>query len=387
MPTLKRKTISAFIPVVLIAALLGANSNAALAAAGKPPSLAVLPFVPATRSAKTLAQRMRFAVAKKLSRNGHYKRVADHNVNMMIDALQIPWTPPVTTADIQTVIKALATDQTVAGFVNGRRLTLELFVGTKLTRTVADTIPPDNTSPRLTIEKMLTNLCDVQFHHVRSWQIDPSPALEKIFNKRPNLVKDADFGGAEISGGRAADWDVFLFKQDYHPILISKSAAKTLAANHAAIVPQSVVSPHATGFCLMLRTNLAIAQSNGLACESTWIPVMQGDRYRFIVQYHSNGPRIRIFINGFAYHPDQFSSADNPASQRREIYRCQVLPVGKNNGWSRTGIDFTPQSIKALRKKYPIRWVRIDFYSYLNAGDAFFRDVELKNITAHGKAR
>lgn len=387
MPTYDRNASAFFFIGLLISLAFGTHyAHAGARAASNPPTLAVLPFVPATRDAKNLAQRMRFAVAKKLSRDGHYKRIDDHDVNMMIDALQMRWTPPITTADIQTVIKSLATDQTVAGFVKARRLTLELFIGTTLTKTVSATIPPNNTSPRLTIEKMLTDLCHVQFHHVRSWQIDPSAALKKIFDSRPNLVKDLDFSQAAQSGFRAANWDVFLMKQDYHPPLLSQEATKTLAANHAAIVPQSVVSPRAKGYCLMLRTDLGIAQSNGLACESTWIPVIQADRYRFIVQYHSNAPRIRIFINGFAYSPDQFSNTNNLASQRREIYRCQVLPVTKNTGWSQTGIDFTPQSIKGMRKKYPIRWVRIDFYSYLHPGDAFFRHVQLKDITPPAKS-
>ncbi len=350
----------------------------------KPPSLAVLPFVAASRDAKSLATRMRFAVGQKMSRNGHYHRVDDHDVDAMINALQMPWTPPVTTRDIQTVIESLATDQTVAGFVKGRRLTLELFVGTKLTKTVSATIPPNNTSPRLTIEHMLTALAHLTFHHVRSWQIDPNPALKRLFNARPNLVKDPDFTQAAQFGTHADAWDVFLLKQDYHPPLISAAGAKTLPVNRAAIVPQRVVVPGAQGYCLMLRTDLNIAQSNGLACESDWIPVIQGHRYRLEVWYHSDAPRIRIFINGFAYSPDQFSNPKNPASERRELYRCQVLPVTKNKLWSRTGIDFTPESLKSMRKKYPIRWVRIDFFSYLNAGDAFFRNVELKDITTTG---
>ncbi len=378
-----RLSMSGLVPLLLTVLLPSGFVNATSAAQPALPSLAVLPFVPATRTDKNLASRMRFAVAKKMSRDGHYKRIDDHDVNMMINALQMPWTPPVTTANIQSVIQSLATDQTVAGFITGRRLTLELFIGTKLTKTVSATIPPNNTSPRLTIEKMLTDLCRIQFHHVRSWQIDPSAALKKIFSGRPNLVKDPEFNGAAHAGSRAVDWDVFLMKQDYHPPLLSKAGAQGLAENRAAIVPQSVVTPTARGYCLMLRTDVTIAQSNGLACESTWIPVIQGHRYRFMVQYHSDGPRIRIFINGFAYSPDQFSTANNLASQRREIYRCQVLPVTKNSAWSQTGIDFTPQSLKGMRKKLPIRWVRIDFYSYLNPGNAFFRNVQLKDISPH----
>ena len=232
---------------------------------------------------------------------------------------------------------------------------------------------------------MLTKLAGIQFHHLRSWQINPDPALQKLFDIRPNLVKDPDFSQAAQFGGRAVDWDAFLLKQDYHPPLISSAMAKNLPGSHAAIVPQSMVTPAAHGYCLMLRSDLNIAQNNGMACESTWIPVTQGHRYRFIVQYHSDAPRIRIFINGFDYAPDQFSTANNFASQRREIYRCQVLPVTKNIGWSQTGIDFTPESVKSMMKKYPVRWVRIDFFSYVNAGDAFFRDVQLRDITRAAK--
>ncbi|MGC8624085.1 MAG: hypothetical protein ACP5VQ_02330 [Phycisphaerae bacterium] len=375
-------------PLVMLLTLMTLFSGAIVQAAdadttakSQSPTLAVLPFVPAARDAKSLARRMRFAVAQKMSRDGHYNRVNNHDVNAIIETLQMPWTPPVTTKDIQTVIKALATDQTVAGFVRGRRLTLELFVGSTLTKKVSASIPPNNISPRLTIEKMLTDLANVQFHHVRSWQINPSPALQQLFNLRPNLVRDPNFAQAARFGNIARNWDVFLLQQDYHPPLVTVAEAKTLAVNHAAIVPQSMVTPGARGYCLMLRTNLLIAQNNGLACESTWIAVTQGHRYRFTVQYHSDAPRIRIFINGYDYNPDQFSRAHNRASQRREIYRCQVLPVTKNVGWGKTGIDFTPEALKGMRKQHPVHWVRIDFFSYLNAGDAFFRAVELRDIT------
>ncbi len=350
----------------------------------KVPTLAILPFVTENGSSQGLADRMRFAVGKKMSRNGHFKRLDDHDVDMMISALQIPWTAPVHKADIVTVIKNLATSQTVMGYLKGRRLKLELFVGTRLAKTVTATIPPDTTSPRLTVEAMLTKLDKIGFHHMSSKQVDHSnPAIEKLFKIRPNLVADPNFSFCERRGLAASpDWQMFLEKQDYHPPLISAAKARNLQPDSVAIVPQSVVSgARSHGYCLMLRTSLNTAQNNGLACESLWIPVIDGHRYRFSVQYHSAAPRIRIFLKGFAYWPDAFSSDNNLASQRKEIYRYQLLPLTANKGWTTTEADFSPRAMRSLNAKHPIKWIRIDFFSYLNAGDAFFRRVQIRDIT------
>ncbi len=356
-----------------------------LQAKSKLPSLAILPFVAKEQSERGLARRMRFAVGQKMSRDGHFHRLQDHNVNMMIDALQIPWTKNVSTGDIKKVISSLAVDQAVMGFVDHRRLTLELFTHGHLRRTVSGQIPPDNTSPRLAVENLLTRLDHITFHHVSEQQVDlTNPVYQRLFKIRPNLVPDAQFRAAAHSGGVAKDWSVFLLKQDYHPRLLSGAQARALKANRVAIVPMSFADggkSHHGGYCLMMQMGLGVAQSNGLAAESMWIPVKQGDRYRVSVTYRGDGPRVRIFVKGFAYWPDQFSRPGDLASQRREIYRAQLLPVMTHPAWKTTEMDFEPASIKALAKKYPIKWVRIDLFVYLNKGDAFFRDITLKDIT------
>lgn len=354
-------------------------------AKSKPPSLAILPFVAKQRSQRGLARRMRFAVGKKMSRNGHFRRVSDHQVDMMINALQIPWRRHVAASDIKKVISTLAVDQAVMGFVNHRRLTLQLYTHGKLVRTVAGTIPPDNTSPRLAVESLLTRLDNIPFHHVSEQQVNlTNPIYQHLFKVRPNLVPDAHFRRAAENGGRAKDWSVFLLKEDYHPPYVGNQQAANLPSNRVAIVNQSVAdggSAHGKGKCLMMRMGLGVAQNNGLAAESTWIPVKQGDRYRVSVSYCGNGPRVRVFVKGFAYWPDQFSRAGDLASQRRELYRAQLLPVMTKPKWKTTEMDFEPQSVKSQAKKYPIKWVRIDLFIYLNKGDAFFRDIQLKDIT------
>jgi hypothetical protein len=351
----------------------------------KLPSLAILPFVAKQRSERGLAKRMRFAVGQKMSRDGHFHRLQDHNVDLMINALQIPWSNPVSTHDVKKVISQLAVDQAVMGYVDHRRLTLQLFIHGRLRRTVSGQIPPDNTSPRLAVEHLLTRLDHITFHHVSEQQVNlTNPVYQRLFKLRPNLVPDANFGNAARSGGVAKDWSVFLLKQDYHPPLLTNAQASSLKANRVAVVPLSFADgdrSHWHGYCLMMRMGLGVAQSNGLAAESTWIPVKQGRRYRVSVTYRGNGPRVRIFVKGFAYWPDQFSRPGDLASQRREIYRAQLLPVMTHPVWKTTQMDFEPESIKALAKKYPIKWVRIDLFVYLNKGDAFFRHITLKDIT------
>ncbi|HTV49145.1 MAG TPA: hypothetical protein VMG59_11950 [Phycisphaerae bacterium] len=358
----------------------GANSSTPAA-----PTLAVLPFVPSDpndASMEDLAERMRFAVDQKISRDGHFNRTDDHDVDAMISALQLTWTAPVSDSDIHQVISALGTDQTIAGFVDGRQLTLRLYVGEKLTKTVVAVIPPDNTSPRLTIEGMLTRLEGIQFTHVTEQQVNHSnPVIEALFAARPNLAPDPEFSAALAGNGVAAEWEVFLQKQDYHPRFVSASDAADLPRDTAAIVPQNAATPASAGYCLMMRIGKFVADNNGLACESMWIPVIDGHHYRFAAEYHSNGPDIQIFLKGFAYWPDEFSTPDNLASQRKEIYRAQLLTLTKNDGWDTTEMDFTPTSLARLDKAHPIQWLRIDFFVYLYTGDVFFRNVVLKDIT------
>ena len=130
----------------------------------------------------------------------------------------------------------------------------------------------------------------------------------------------------------------------------------------------------------MMHIGRYVAENNGLACESDWISIRDSHRYRLAVQCRSTGPRIRIFLKGFAYWPDQFSRVNNPASQRKEIYRAQLRPVNHHH-WTTVMMDFTPTALANVDQKHPIQWLRIDFYIYLRAGDALFRQVRLKDIS------
>ena len=366
--------------LMLVMVGLPRNALAAPSTGGKEPSFAVLPFIGKGPEAQRLARRMRFAVAKKISRNGHVKRISDHSVNMMISALQLSWSEPFDKSQVPQVVKALGVDEAIMGYVHGRKLTLVLYKGPRITKTCSAVVPGSDTSPRLTVESLLTRLDHVKFHHVSSQQADlANPVLAERFKKRPNLVSDGRFTAAAHTPSHIAKmWEGFLAARVFHPKLLSAAAARRLPNNAIAIVPAAVAVPHGpTGYCLMMHVGPGIAANNGLAVESYWIPVHNGWHYRFSCWYHSTAPRVRIFLKGFSYQPDQFSNSKSLASQRFERYRAELLPVMGNQGWSREVMDFTPST---EGKKHKIQWMRIDFFIYLQPGEVFFRHVQLKNI-------
>ncbi len=355
-------------------------------------TLAVLPFVAADAKDKPLAERMRFAVSQKLSTDmnakagGAYERMDNVEVDGVISALQIPWDAADKTPgeeDIQQVIGALGTDFTIAGVLKGRQLGLTLYEGATLAKRAAIEIPPDRESPKLAVERVLTELTGTEFAHIRDVEADHSnAAAEARFAAGPNLVADPGFElAARDAGKRAVNWEALLEADHYPPALYSSDAARNLAENCVVVVPKStaaVKGAKTDGLCLMMRINKEVAENNGLACESTWIPVEQGKKYRFAASYHSTGPTARVFLKGFAFKPDQFGDKNDPDATRREFYRAQVLPRLPNAGWEPMEMDFTPSTAKATDPK--IEWLRVDLFVYLKPGDVFFDDVVVKKL-------
>jgi len=368
----------------------------------KKPTLAVLPFVPLTGDT-VLADRMRFAVSQKLSSdlnavaaNGTYDRLDNVQVDQLISALQISFAKaPPDDDELQKLLATLDTQFTIAGTVKGRTLTLTLYTSAELSKTITTTIPPDNTSPKLTVEKALTDLTGTAFAHIRDTEVDHSdPTAEARFAAHPNLVPDPGFELAAKEGKKTAiNWEVLLGPAHDPPLLLTANDAANLSQDRAVIIPirsagvPPLTAPPAGGgkapandYCLMMRMSKSVAEANGLACESTWIPVEQGKKYRFTALYHSTGPTARLFLKGFAEKPDQFSDPKNPDTMRREFYRAQILPRKKNAGWDLIEMDFTPSTLKPTDPK--IQWLRVDLYIYLAPGDVFFDDITVKKLDA-----
>ncbi len=352
-------------------------------------TVAVLPFIYTTDAEQKLAERMRFAVGAKLSRDGAYDRMDKVQVDEALSALQIPWSTEMPAEEeIAKAITTLGTDETITGFIRDRKLTLNLYVGDKLTKTSTIEIPGDVDSPKLAVEHILTDLMGVKFQHIRQVECDHShPEIEKLWQQRPNLAPDPSFEQAAASDPHVAtNWSVILGAKEYHPPLISAVDAAELSENQVAIVPKSVATGDASaqGDCLMMRMSENIAENNGLACISTWIPAEDSKMYRFACQYHSTGPSLHLFLNGYAFRPDQFGDKKDPEAVRRQAYRYQVVPRGKTNGWKLVEADLTPSAQPNKLKPedtLKIQWIRLDLYIYLKAGDVFFDDITLKKIS------
>jgi len=368
-----------------------ATSTAPAATQPKKPTLAVLPFIAATGDAKEkdLATRMRFAVSQKLSSdmnavvaNGTYDRMDNLELDNLISALQISFGGKSLPDDddMQKLLAALDTEFTIAGTVKGRQLSLTLYHKATVAKTATSDIPPDDTSPKLTVEKTLTDLTGTAFAHIRDTEVDHSdPKVEARAATRPNLVPDPGFDlAAKDPKKLAANWQAILAADHYAPPLLTTDEAKNLPADKVAIVPKSASGLEGDGTCLQLRLTRGVAENNGLACESTWIPVEANKKYRFSAQYHSDAPTLRVFLKGFATKPDQFGDKNDPEAVRREFYRAQVLPRQQNTKWDLIEMDFTPSTLKPTDPK--IEWIRVDFLAYLHPGNVFIDDVSVKKL-------
>ncbi|HVT80267.1 MAG TPA: hypothetical protein VHM90_06375 [Phycisphaerae bacterium] len=373
------------------AALAQSKPATTPATAPRKPTLAVLPFIAATGDTKEedLAARMRFAVSQKLSTdtnavaaNGAFDRMDNLQLDNLVSALQISFAGKSLPDDddMQKLLAALETDFTITGTVKGRTLTLTLYQKSTPAKTATAEIPPDSTSPKLTVEKIVTDLTGTAFAHIRDTEVDHSdPKVEARAATRPNLVPDPAFDLAARDPKKlAVNWNAILAAEHYAPPLLTPDDAKNLAPDRVAVVPKSASGLEGDGTCLQLRVTRGTAEMNGLACESTWIPVEANKKYRFAASYHSDAPTLRVFLKGFATKSDQFGDKNDPEAVRREFYRAQVLPRERNGRWELIEMDFTPSTLKPTDPK--IEWIKVDFLAYLRAGNVFIDDVSIKKI-------
>jgi len=376
--------------LLIVAAVLFltcALPRAAVAQTTTKKTLAVLPFIYGNAAEKKLAERMRFAVSAKISRDGTLDRMDNIQVDQMLSALQIPWSTEMPADDdVTKVITNVGADQTITGTVHGRTLTLHLFQGDKQVKTAAVDIPGDVESPKLAVEHVITELLAIKFQHIREVECDHSnPEIEKLWKQQPNLAPDPGFELAASAAQHAAmEWSAVLGADEYHPPLITAAAAANLPKDKVAIVPKSFATGHADqGHCLLMRMSKDVAENNGLACICSWIPVEDSKMYRFTCQYLSKGPSLHLFLNGYAYKADQFGNKNDPEAVRRQAYRYQVVPRSATKEWTLIEADFTPSAQTNKLKPedtLKVQWVRLNLYVYLGAGDVFFDDITLKKI-------
>ena len=357
---------------VLLLLLMAVDAHADIVASQPhKTTLAVLPFFAASDKDKPLAEKMRFAISQKMSNDANggnqFDRLDNVQVEQLISALQLPWETYTSDTlpsddDTQKLLSTLSVDKTIMGWVKNRTLTLRLYDGPTLTKTASTQIPSDKESPKAAVEKILTDLAGVSFAQLRLVEADHSnPAIEKRFAERPNLVPDPGFELAATTPDHlATNWHKILASEDKPVPLITVDAAKNLPEDSVAIVPKSVAGDpkEQKGYCLMMRMSKHIAENNGLACISTWIPVDNNKKYRFSVRYLSHGPTARLFLKGFGYQPDQYGGGarkHDPEATRRQYYEAEVLPRKQNASWQTIDLVITTYPLKTTYPK--IEWM------------------------------
>ena len=136
------------------------------------------------------------------------------------------------------------------------------------------------------------------------------------------------------------------------------------------------------GRVLRMRLDRPTARTTGLMYHSQPIPVEQGQTYGIKLQIKSMGPRVIVFVKGYA----------NVRGEEREIYRRKRqsrLPTGE---WGIFETTFTPRSpmgAKALRHRnltLPIvDRVNVMLYAYHPEGMVEFDNVAVWRVKEKGK--
>jgi len=127
----------------------------------------------------------------------------------------------------------------------------------------------------------------------------------------------------------------------------------------------------------MMRVSKSVAENNGLACESTWIPVEQGKKYRFTPSTTPPAPPPASSSRGLPRSPTSSATPRTPNPPAASS-TAPNPPRKKNAGWDLIEMDFTPPPSKTTDPK--IQWLRVDLYIYLAPGDVFFDDITVKKI-------
>jgi hypothetical protein len=122
---------------------------------------------------------------------------------------------------------------------------------------------------------------------------------------------------------------------------------------------------------LSMNLSKETAESNGLACLSESIRIEPDTRYRLGFRYRSEGPRLHLFVKGYT-----MARNINGQMVEREIYRRQVPALEPTAGkWVEVVDDLNPQHVAM-----DVVTLRVDLYTYLNAGVVEFDDIVLKKV-------
>lgn len=119
--------------------------------------------------------------------------------------------------------------------------------------------------------------------------------------------------------------------------------------------------------CLAYAMTRETADGTGIAVLSDYLPVEEGAHYRAACEILSRGPKVILFVKGYA----------EVEGQRREVFNHQARYYPEKPGrWERRGTEaFSPQHPLAK-----VRWLRVMLYAYHPAGEVFFDNVSVRKV-------
>ncbi len=341
--------------VILLPALAG-HARAEEAAAK--PKVAIFPLAGDAKA--DLRDKVGFSLRSKLDRDGAYEVIDGYTLADAVAGRTEPVSLKTDLAEVRKLADSLEAEIFIWGELtntaNGATLKVRVFDILQLdpqpheiSRVIARP-----TDLRFISEEILQALPGVRrFEHPSEVAVHHDQTAEQLWQSNPNLVAN---GGFDEDG----KWD-FIYLSIKRPI---KLEARLPAQDEA------VITEIEGNRVLAMRLSREAAESNGLAVLSQSIPIEPNTRYRLSFRYKSDGPRLHVFVKGYTLF-------DNIKGEKveREIYRRQVPPSGKTDGWVTIVDELNPQHVA-----FPVQTLKVDLYAYLQPGLVMFDDVVLKAV-------
>jgi hypothetical protein len=353
---------SASILIVLICS--GILTQATRAQDALKPKVAVFPLGGSADAG--MRDKVGFSLRTKLDRDGTYEPIDGPSMKDLVASREAPIMFDTKLDDVKTLAQDADATILIWGEFDERTLKLHVYDSRKPTAPPSDLEKKidDPTDLRFAIEEVLETLPGVKpFEHPTEVSVQHDAASDAAWDANPNLVAHGDFEGPDATTA----WNALLRDQKYNPPVSDDMPD----VDRVAIVPDpdnAAGGKAGVGHVLAMNLSKDVAESNGLACISSVIPIQPSTRYRLRFRYKSDGPVLHVFVKGYA-------TIDG---EEREVYRRQVPPSDATHGqWVTITDDMNPQNGRVA-----VESLRVDLYAYLKPGTVLFDDVMLKAVGA-----
>ncbi len=221
------------------------------------------------------------------------------------------------------------------------------------------------TDMRFVVEEILQTLDGMKtFEHPNEVAVQHDATAEKLWETNPNLVTNGTFDVADHWAG--------LLGPDKYTVKFSDA----LPDRDKVVIYRMPINGEHPNNVLAMNLSKGTAESYGLACLGDAIKIEPKTRYRVSFRYKSDGPKLHVFIKGY-------TTGKNIKGEtvERECYRRQVPPTGKTDGeWVTVVDEMNPQ-----HSVFPVEFLRVDLYAYLQEGVVMFDDITLKAVGAQNR--